>query len=1024
MKAHWQKNKLYLLIVTLIVTLFLSSIVYAEPISGGVYKGITVDPTGQQDGYSAILYNNPNGLPTSEANAITETSEGFIWIGSYSGLIRYDGNTFERIDSTNGIASVVSLYVDSSDRLWIGTNDSGAAVMEKGKFRKFQKGDGLDSLSIRCITEDRYGNIYLGTTSGIVVVDSQMNLHSLDDSRIKHLYINNLRIGEDGIIYGVSASNEFFTIKNGTVLTFCTNEEIGIEGIISVLPDPMNKGYVYFGTESSSIYHMDVRNGFQNKQEIDISPLSFVKSMEFFKNELWICSDKGIGVIKGNVCEALENVPINNSVEQMMVDYQGNLWFASSRQGVMKIVSNQFSDIFERYELSPVVVNSTCMYDNMLFVGTDSGLMVLDQNGVVEAIPISNAKTGLGEKLEVTDLTEYLKGARIRSIIRDSHGTLWISTWRKYGLLAYQKGELVSFGTQEGLPSDRIRTVYEGQDGTILVACTGGIALIQDNQVVHVYGEETGIENTQILTVTEAENNDIILGTDGGGIYVIRDGMATHIGIESGLRSEVVMRIKKDITKNLFWIVTSNSIAYMDEEYHVTTIQKFPYPNNYDLYQNRQGETWILSSNGIYLTSTEELLANDEMLPVYYGRESGLPYTPTANSYSELTSGGDLYISSNMGVVKVNIDVPFESIRNIKMTVPYVEVDGNIIYPEESGTFILSKDVKKLTIYPYVYTYSLLNPQITFYLEGFENTKTTIDRTELVPIDYTNLKGGTYSFVMDMKDSMGHESKEYSVLILKQKAFYEKVWFYLLCVCLGLLIIVGIVRFYIRQRIRKFKKREEENKILLRGIAQAFAKTIDMKDKYTNGHSFRVAEYTAMLTRELGYDEDTVEKFYNSALLHDIGKIGIPEDLLNKVGKLTDEEYEIIKSHTTLGYEALKQVNIMPEIAIAARSHHERPDGKGYPDGLLGNDIPRVAQIIAVADAFDAMYSNRPYRNRMNFEKVVSIITQVSGTQLTKDVVDAFLRLVGKGEFRDPSDNGGGSTEDIDNIRRRLYELE
>ena len=175
-----------------------------------------------------------------------------------------------------------------------------------------------------------------------------------------------------------------------------------------------------------------------------------------------------------------------------------------------------------------------------------------------------------------------------------------------------------------------------------------------------------------------------------------------------------------------------------------------------------------------------------------------------------------------------------------------------------------------------------------------------------------------------------------------------------------------------------------------------------------------------MLTRELGYDEDTVENYYNIALLHDIGKIGIPPEVLNKPGKLTDEEFKIIKSHSSLGYSALKDISIMPELATGAGAHHERPDGKGYPRGLKQNEIPRVAQIIAVADTFDAMYSNRPYRKRMNFDKVVSIIREVSGTQLTSDVVDAFLRLVEKGEFRDPDDQGGGSTEDIDNIHKRF----
>ena len=106
----------------------------------------------------------------------------------------------------------------------------------------------------------------------------------------------------------------------------------------------------------------------------------------------------------------------------------------------------------------------------------------------------------------------------------------------------------------------------------------------------------------------------------------------------------------------------------------------------------------------------------------------------------------------------------------------------------------------------------------------------------------------------------------------------------------------------------------------------------------------------------------------------------------------------------------------MPELAIGAGMHHERPDGRGYPQGLTGDEIPRVAQIIAVADTFDAMYSTRPYRKRMNFDKVVSIIKKASGTQLTPDVVDAFLRLAEKGELRNPSDTGGGSTEEVDNL--------
>ena len=219
-------------------------------------------------------------------------------------------------------------------------------------------------------------------------------------------------------------------------------------------------------------------------------------------------------------------------------------------------------------------------------------------------------------------------------------------------------------------------------------------------------------------------------------------------------------------------------------------------------------------------------------------------------------------------------------------------------------------------------------------------------------------------------------------------------------------------------KVRALERRNKATMTYIREITQAFAKVVDMKDTYTNGHSTSVAQYTAMLARELGYDEDTVQRYYGIALLHDVGKIGVPGEVLNKPGKLTDEEFETIKSHASKGYDALKEISSVPELAVGALSHHERPDGKGYPNHLKGDEIPRVAQIIAVADCFDAMYSNRPYRRRMNFDKAVSIIREVSGTQLTADVVDAFLRLVARGAFRAEDDDGGGTLENIDNIHK------
>jgi len=987
-------------------------------VSGVENLPLSVDPTGRTEGFSAILYNNPNGLPTSEANTITETAEGFIWIGSYAGLIRYDGNTFERIDSTTGIANVRCLFVDSQDRLWIGTNDSGVFVMDKGTLHQWDKGEGLKSSSIRAIAEDEDGTIYIGSTVGIAVIDAGLTLTEMQDERIAAQTIREMRKGPDGVVYGITSDGGFFTIRGGKVTSFLSREEMPA-GVVSILPDPETPGKLYIGTDRSQILYGTAEDRFAGAKTLDISPLSDAESMEYIDGQIWVCSGMGIGNLGKQGFTLLENLPMNNSVGHVMTDYEGNLWFTSTRQGVMKVVPNQFSDIFDRCGLDAEVVNSACLYGDQLFIATDEGLIVTENGKKLESLPVERAVTAGGKDLEVTDLLEYLEGVRIRSVIPDSKGRVWISTWRRYGLLRYDRGEILAFTTEDGLYSDRVRTVSECADGRILAANTGGVSIIEGDQVIGGYGEKDGIELTEILTVTEGFRNDLIIGTDGGGIYVIgEDGGVRLISKADGLNSEVILRIRKGISEEVYWIVTSNSLAFMTPDYKVTTIRNFPYPNNYDLYENSKGDIWVLASNGIYVISSKELMANGAIEPVFHGIPSGLPYIATANSYSALTAEGDLYIAGSAGVIKVNIETPFEDVNDLKVAVPFVDADGARIYPDGNGSFVIPADTLKLTVYSYVFNYSPMNPQVSYHLEGFDSAVITVDRSELAPADYTNLQGGDYRFVMQLKDSMGRGNREVSVLIRKEKAFYEQIWFIVLIAILGIGLIVLAARLYTRKKMHALEKKNHETMTFVKEITEAFAKVVDMKDRYTNGHSMRVAQYTSMLAKELGYDDDTVEKYYRIALLHDVGKIGIPPEVLNKPGKLTDEEFETIKSHTSKGYDALKEISIMPELAVGAEAHHERPDGKGYPNHLKGNEIPRVAQIIAVADCFDAMYSNRPYRNRMNFDKAVSIIKEVSGTQLTSDVVDAFLRLVEKGEFRAPDDHGGGTTENIDNIHK------
>ena len=188
----------------------------------------------------------------------------------------------------------------------------------------------------------------------------------------------------------------------------------------------------------------------------------------------------------------------------------------------------------------------------------------------------------------------------------------------------------------------------------------------------------------------------------------------------------------------------------------------------------------------------------------------------------------------------------------------------------------------------------------------------------------------------------------------------------------------------------------EKNKELTTDMIKALVKTIDAKDPYTNGHSIRVAEYTRMLAEQAYTDSDELHNIYNIALLHDIGKIGIPDSIISKPGKLTDEEYNIIKGHTLTGAKILSEIKSAPELIYGAKYHHERYDGKGYPGGLKGEEIPEVSAIIAVADAYDAMTSNRSYRKLLPQETVKQEIEKGLGTQFNPKWGKIMLKLIEK----------------------------
>lgn len=200
--------------------------------------------------------------------------------------------------------------------------------------------------------------------------------------------------------------------------------------------------------------------------------------------------------------------------------------------------------------------------------------------------------------------------------------------------------------------------------------------------------------------------------------------------------------------------------------------------------------------------------------------------------------------------------------------------------------------------------------------------------------------------------------------------------------------------YEVEKKTQEVTAQHEKLEKISRQIATTLSGAIDAKDTYTNGHSTRVAKYSREISRRAGFSEEVQDDIYMMGLLHDVGKIGIPDAIINKPAKLTDEEYSIIQKHPVTGAKILKNITEFPKLSTGARWHHERFDGKGYPDGIAGEEIPMEARIIAVADAYDAMSSRRSYRDVLPQAKVREEVEKGKGTQFDPVFAEIMLSMI------------------------------
>ena len=971
--------------------LLAAALLAAPCVSGARAESAEVD----YSDYVQTVYSSQNGLPCGEANDIAQTNDGILWIGTYAGLYRYNGSEFRWMDGYESVRNVNCLYVDGEGRLWIGTNDNGLSIsINENIVNVVDQAHGLSSNSVRSIIQSTDGYYYIGTTGSMQILTLNSGLRLLN-TLWEVNYADAVAADERGHVAAVTSNGRLFLLKGGRILS--SRQIPGGRAIFkSCCFD--RQGRLLAGTTGNQIYVFNiVSGGFEEAEVISCGALQSIKDLYFLNDGgLFVTADNGVGLLdKYGSFQIINTNDFNNSIDNMLIDYQGNLWFTSSRLGLLRMAPSAFRDVYTTAGMTARVVNTVVKWKDNYYIGTDKGMDIVDATLHRQ---VTNA------------LSRSLDGVRIRCMTVDANNCLWICTYGEGLIEVEPDGIKHLYNSDNGSFGDRARLVYELSDGTMLAGGDTGISFIRDHRVQRTVSNSDGLINSMILTATELPDGRILAGTDGDGIAVLRDGEVTQmLTRKDGLSSEVILRTVKDTKSDGVFIVTSNGLCYMDEGGSIRTLDNFPYFNNYDVWAGDEDTLFVMSSAGIYVVNRDELLSDRESIGYdLLDSRRGLNSALTANAWNYYDSTlEDLFLPCDTGVFVARTDKVAAASQSYRMMISGIGIDNEIARVARTGAISIPRSASKFELYPEIINYTIQEPYVGYWLEGVEKGWTIQSQSALSSIVYANVPPGSYKFHLavfdnDKQTMLGERVYE----LTKARETYDNPWFRVYLFTVPIIGVAWLTWFIVRARMQRTLDLQRRELDLARRQVEmgeetivAIAKAVDAKDERTSQHSQRVAQYSAMIAREMGFSDEECQNLKMAAQMHDIGKIGIPDAILNKPARLTDDEYAVMKSHTLRGAEILKDFTLIEHVIEGAQYHHERYDGRGYPAGLKGEEIPIYARIIGVADAFDAMTANRVYRKQMDFGYVLEEMRKGRGTQFDPQADDILLKLIEDGKI-------------------------
>ena len=965
----------------------------------------------------------PVDLEVSGAEAICQTEDGYVWIAQYSGLTRYDSKefvtykSFEYDGQEYSVINVRALAAEG-DTLYIGTSEH-IYVYKDYHFEPLLMDPGVVT---GIVLDEEKDLLYISTqdNGGIIYDIMKGTKTTIPGSDGKYVRDIALDLDRDNCYYQVATG---VYDKNG-------NEVF----LNSRLLEIYSCGTTLFMAEDNGIVHRyDMKSG---KMLDDFTIPDQVNRMLYSEEDqllLVACEKDGIYCVDFSTSEptiALAgDLDSKSQLVDLMIDYEGNLWVAShyiGASGVSIITRNALSEllyddpIWKSLNEPPAFdrnVYAVEKYGDILYIVAAARIyrydlkqnLILPDNAIMQSIDAyAAAKTQEGRaqgdsNFEFTyapkdveifrdkiyfavssiGLVEYDPNSEAvviydQNYIIDHHGKLVgdpalettntvrsLRSFDDYLALGYTRGLMRFDGTEFSVMNLSTNVLYinKTKDGQLLYDRTQGLFVVDDDfSAVEEIPTEKGVTGNRLKFLVDG---DLIYYTLNSRLFRLD----TVNG--NGISEEITIPYIKGS------IVELAKIRFGDKDGEP----------EYKYVIGSQTQLYIADSlDGDRLTDYESFDATNGLHPIIAN---------TSGYYDE--SEQKYYLQSTNGVFVYDFNKTRDIPPPTKIVVSSVDLDGEHSYGDRIS---IGKDVYRVAFNLSILGFRPNNGYTIYYkLDGIDEDY-TVAADDNRSAYYTNLAGGSYDFHVYVTDEYGQASNEVQVHLEKEKKVNEQWWFWAILAVITAGVVSFIASMFVRIKTRQSLKRQLEYKNITVESIQAIARTIDAKDEYTNGHSIRVGAYSKIIAENLGMSSDEVDNIYYIALLHDIGKIAIPDSILNKPGRLTDEEFAVMKSHTTRGAAILKGISTIPQIVEGAKSHHEKYDGSGYPEGLKGENIPYVARIICCADCFDAMASKRVYKEPFSLDVITNEFERCAGTQFDPQISRVVIDLIKTGKLQ------------------------